>query len=263
MVSVSRLGVQLQLALAAVAIVALLTVGGDSPIAWVAVPVACAAAVCWIVRALVSHRIPKGVDLLLLGVILVGSAVAAVPTNGVGIAPMVAANLLVVGDALRPRWTRWAWPVAAALAASVGFLADRSVDAAVIVSAILVLSVLAGIARRASGQANMRRLRHLGRQYAVELERVRIAAERVITPQRLRERFPTVTAREADVLSLIAHGDSNEEIAAELFISVPTVKSHVNSLFTKLPARDRAQAIALVLGTARRKGEDAVSHLEP
>jgi len=49
---------------------------------------------------------------------------------------------------------------------------------------------------------------------------------------------------------LIAHGKSNAEIAAQLFISVATVKTHVNSLFAKMPAGDRAQAIALTLGTA-------------
>ena len=49
----------------------------------------------------------------------------------------------------------------------------------------------------------------------------------------LRERFPALTAREAGVLALIAEGRSNAEIAASLYLGVPTVKSHINALFAK------------------------------
>jgi len=44
-------------------------------------------------------------------------------------------------------------------------------------------------------------------------------------------------------LTLIARGNSNDEIARELFLSPATVKSHINHLFTKLDLRDRAQAV--------------------
>lgn len=56
-----------------------------------------------------------------------------------------------------------------------------------------------------------------------------------------------LSEREKDVLSLIACGLSNGDIAEKLFLSNETVKSHVKSILTKLHAKDRTQALVLAL----------------
>lgn len=55
--------------------------------------------------------------------------------------------------------------------------------------------------------------------------------------------FPDLTDREREVLELIAAGESNQEIAWKLHISVKTVSNHISNIFNKLQVSDRAQAI--------------------
>jgi DNA-binding NarL/FixJ family response regulator len=64
-------------------------------------------------------------------------------------------------------------------------------------------------------------------------------------PASPRPALDVLTDREQDVLALVARGLTNAEIAAELFISLATVKTHVSRLLTKLDARDRAQLIVV------------------
>ena len=60
--------------------------------------------------------------------------------------------------------------------------------------------------------------------------------------------LPALTAREREVLDGILQGWSNAQLAARLRISVPTVKTHVSNVLTKLGARSRSHAAALVRG---------------
>jgi DNA-binding NarL/FixJ family response regulator len=63
------------------------------------------------------------------------------------------------------------------------------------------------------------------------------------------EQLATLTDRERQVLTLVAGGMSNDEIADNLVVSPATVKTHVNRAMTKLGARDRAQLVVLAYQT--------------
>ncbi|MFD4018380.1 response regulator [Streptomyces sindenensis] len=73
-------------------------------------------------------------------------------------------------------------------------------------------------------------------------------ASRLMTRVRTPAPDPAATslsAREREVLVLVARGTTNREIAAELFISEATVKTHLTHVFAKLGAKDRAAAVAI------------------
>jgi DNA-binding NarL/FixJ family response regulator len=74
----------------------------------------------------------------------------------------------------------------------------------------------------------------------------RVAArvvDRVNTPRR----SSTLSARERQVLRLVARGRSNKQIARDLAITERTVKFHMTSIFNKLGADNRAQSIAIAV----------------
>ena len=80
------------------------------------------------------------------------------------------------------------------------------------------------------------------------LEAYRTALTRGQLSAQERQGLSLVTRREMEVLSLIARGATNSEIAAEMVIAETTVKTHVSSLMSKLAARNR---VALVLFAQR------------
>ena len=71
-------------------------------------------------------------------------------------------------------------------------------------------------------------------------------ASELVTP-RSTERLPALSAREREILGMLANGLSNPEIASRLFISPETVRTHVRNAMTKLEADTRTQAVALAL----------------
>lgn len=69
-------------------------------------------------------------------------------------------------------------------------------------------------------------------------------ASRLVSAVRAPASAETLSAREREVLALVAKGTSNREIARELFISEATVKTHLTHVYAKLGAKDRAAAVA-------------------
>jgi DNA-binding NarL/FixJ family response regulator len=85
---------------------------------------------------------------------------------------------------------------------------------------------------------------------AIQRRLIELATEPVAAPP-ARAGEDDLTTREAEVLTLIAAGLSNAEIAAKLVVSGATVKTHVNRIFAKTGVRDRAQAVAYAYKTGR------------
>jgi DNA-binding NarL/FixJ family response regulator len=92
----------------------------------------------------------------------------------------------------------------------------------------------------------------------------RLIEEFVRTPEGASTPAPelgTLTEREREVLQLVGRGLSNTEIAGRLYLSMATVKTHMNRLFMKLGLQDRAQAVVLAYesGIVRRGEREADS----
>ncbi|MEX0802513.1 MAG: response regulator transcription factor [Candidatus Binatia bacterium] len=82
-------------------------------------------------------------------------------------------------------------------------------------------------------------------------------AEAAINP------IDVLSRRELEILNLIARGVTNEETAKKLFISVPTVKTHLSNIFGKLNVKNRTQAALLLMQSRSRTGQDSFAHLTP
>ena len=98
--------------------------------------------------------------------------------------------------------------------------------------------LVAGIRAVASGDALL--APSVTRRVIEEFVRRPPASVRTLPPQ-----LDDLTARELEVLGLIARGLSNAEIATELFVSETTIKTHVAHVLMKLGLRDRVQAVVL------------------
>jgi DNA-binding NarL/FixJ family response regulator len=144
-----------------------------------------------------------------------------------------------------------------------GLQATRQIAAAVSRSRVLILTtfdldeyVYQALAAGASGFL----LKNAPPEQLISAVRVVAAGEGLLSPsitRRVIEQFARLpppggtdalgglTERERAVLKLIARGLSNAEIAAELFVSDATVKSHVAHMLAKLQLRDRVQAVVL------------------
>jgi len=93
-----------------------------------------------------------------------------------------------------------------------------------------------------------------------------LIASQSATRQRQAEIFmPPLTAREADVLALVARGFSNPEIGQRLGVSLETVRTHVKHVYMKCNARDRAQAVIAAYESGlvhlTHRGDDGVRSL--
>lgn len=95
-------------------------------------------------------------------------------------------------------------------------------------------------------------LKDTTRQEIIECVRQVHAGNRFLPPgiaARLADRMirPKLTPRELDVLRLVSRGRTNKEMAAAMFVSEETIKTHMKGLFQKLGVHDRAEAVGIAL----------------
>jgi predicted ATPase/DNA-binding CsgD family transcriptional regulator len=120
----------------------------------------------------------------------------------------------------------------------------------------LVLTRAVATARASLGQTAFAAADAAGRalsfgEFVAELLAVLEDGERALAPLpgagQTRQPGGPISPREREVLALVVAGRSNKEIAAALFVSLPTIKSHVASLLTKLDADNRAQLAVIAM----------------
>ena len=120
---------------------------------------------------------------------------------------------------------------------------------------IIVLTTYTGdvqVMRALKAGARAYLLKGLLRKELIETVRAVHAGQKRMAPEVAAEvaehaTDQALTARETDVLRMIAGGNANKEIAAQLSISEETVKSYVKNIFTKLGAKDRTHAVTIGL----------------
>src|SRR4029078_117270 len=83
------------------------------------------------------------------------------------------------------------------------------------------------------------------KQEVVVIKEVPVPAQQQFTVNEVKQRDLGITKRELEILSLIAQGLSNREIAEKLFVSKNTIKTHSSRLFDKLSAKRRTQAVQI------------------
>ncbi|GAA2157628.1 response regulator transcription factor [Kitasatospora kazusensis] len=120
--------------------------------------------------------------------------------------------------------------VAEALRAGAGGFLGKGIDPEELLTAIRVVAAGDALLSPAATRALIGRF---------------LAQPAVAVPDGLPARLAALTAREREVVTLVAAGLSNEEIAARLFITPLTAKTHVNRAMAKLDARDRAQLVVI------------------
>lgn len=136
-----------------------------------------------------------------------------------------------------------AWAAAAAAFEEFGHVPELAGVRASYAGILRQLGDLAGA--REQGDAARETAHRLGA--GVLLEELRAIGS---TPQRGEDRTQQLTARELEILALVAEGRSNGEIGRQLFISTKTVSVHVSNILGKLGASGRTEAAAI----ARREG---------
>ncbi len=145
-----------------------------------------------------------------------------------------------------------------------GITATRQISLSGVDSRVLILTtfdddeyVFEALRSGASGFL----LKDVSAQQLVDGVRVIAAGEALLAPtvtRRLLDRFAgslhavddqlqrsiaSLTERELEILTLLANGLSNAELASRLYLSEPTIKTHLSSIFRKLRVRDRVQAV--------------------